>query len=158
MIKHVEQRKLQIDHDFRWVERVASLLDNKFSIGRFRFGLDPVLNFFPVVGQLLTFGVSILLVLVMFRNGVSSKAATKMLLNVIYDAIVGSIPLFGNIFDFLSKANQRNVKILKEYYYEDKHQGSAKGILTAIFSVLLLFYILVCYIVWIVGKWVINLF
>lgn len=146
------------DQDFKWVERVASLLDNKYSIGGFRFGLDPVLNFFPVLGQTVTFGTSVILVVVMFRNGVSPKAATKMLLNVMLDAILGAIPLLGNVVDFFSKANQRNIKILKEHYYEGKHQGSAKGLLTAIFIALLCCCVVFIYLIWVFGKWLIGLF
>jgi len=143
--------------ELRWVERVSTLLDNKFKIGGFRFGLDPVLNFFPILGQTITFATSVLLVLVMFRNGVSPKAATKMLLNTIFDAIIGSIPFLGNIFDFFYKANQRNIKILKAHYNDGKHQGSAKGILTALFVFLLALCIVFIYLLWIFGEWVIGI-
>src|SRR5690606_22474544 len=109
------QASVQRDREFRWVERFATLLDNQFKIGGLRFGLDPLLNFIPLLGQGITLGSSLLLVLVMYRNGVSPNAATKMLLNVFWDAILGSIPFLGNIFDFFKKANQKNIKILKEY-------------------------------------------
>lgn len=158
MSEQAISKREKINRDFTWVVRLANLLDNKFSIGGFRFGLDPILNFFPVVGQIIAYGISVLLVVVMFRNGVSSKAAVKMLLNVIVDAVLGSIPIVGNVFDFFSKANQRNITILQEYYYEGKHQGSAKGILTAIFLGLLLLSILLFYLLWVFGKWVIGLF
>ncbi len=154
--------KLSFDKDkrireLRWVERVSTLLDNKFNIGGFRFGLDPLLNFFPILGQTITFATSVLLVLVMFRNGVSSKAATKMLLNTIFDAVIGSIPILGNILDFFYKANQRNIKILREHYNEGKHQGSAKGILTVLFLMLLAFCILLFYLLWVFGEWIIGI-
>lgn len=154
--------KLSFDKDkrireLRWVERVSTLLDNKFNIGGFRFGLDPLLNFFPILGQTITFAISVLLVLVMFRNGVSSKAATKMLLNTIFDAVIGSIPILGNILDFFYKANQRNIKILREHYNEGKHQGSAKGILTVLFLMLLAFCILLFYLLWVFGEWIIGI-
>ncbi|TYR37366.1 DUF4112 domain-containing protein [Sphingobacterium phlebotomi] len=154
--------KLSFDKDkrireLRWVERVSTLLDNKFNIGGFRFGLDPLLNFFPILGQTITFATSVLLVLVMFRNGVSSKAATKMLLNTIFDAVIGSIPILGNILDFFYKANQRNIKILREHYNEGKHQGSAKGILTVLFLMLLALCILLFYLLWVFGEWIIGI-
>jgi hypothetical protein len=150
-----KQKRIQ---ELRWVERVSTLLDSKFKVAGFRFGLDPLLNFFPVLGQTITFATSVLLVLVMFRNGVSSKAATKMLLNSIFDAILGSIPILGNIADFFFKANQRNVKILKEHYNEGKHEGSAKGILTALFLILLLLCIILFYLLWLFSKWIMEIF
>ncbi|PRD54765.1 DUF4112 domain-containing protein [Sphingobacterium gobiense] len=143
--------------ELRWVEQVSTLLDSKFKVGGFRFGLDPLLNFFPILGPITTFATSVLLVLVMFRNGVSSKAAVKMLLNTIFDAIIGSIPVLGNIFDFFFKANKRNVKILKEHYHDGKHEGSAKGILTVLFIVLLTLCIFLFYLLWLFGEWIIGI-
>lgn len=148
----------KIDDDFKWVERVSTLMDSKYSIGGFRFGLDPLLNFIPILGQVTTFGISIVLVIVMYRNGASSKLAVKMLLNAIADAILGSIPLVGNVADFFVKANKRNVNLLRQYYYEGKHQGSARGILSIIFFSLLAFCGLVFYVIWQLGSWVVGLF
>lgn len=156
MMKNFSFEKDKRIRELKWVEQVSTLLDTKFNVGGFRFGLDPILNFFPVIGQTITFAISVLLVLIMFRNGVSSKAATKMLLNVIFDALIGAIPIAGNIFDFLFKANKRNIKLLKEYYYEGKHQGSAKGILTALMCFLLIFCFLLFYLLWLFGGWVLE--
>ena len=88
-------------------------MDSRFRIGNFRFGLDPILNFIPFGGQIATFIISLVLVSVMYRNGASSKVAVKMLLNVTWDALLGSIPIFGNVFDFFNKANEKNVKLLQ---------------------------------------------
>lgn len=149
-------RVQKLKKDFIWVERVSLILDNKFNIGGFRFGLDPLLNLIPYAGQFIAFATSILLVLVMLRNGVGSKAAVKMLLNVIYDAFWGSIPLFGQIFDFFNKANQKNIIILREHYFENKHQGSAKGLLISIFIVLLLVCLVLFYFMWTITAWFIH--
>lgn len=145
-----------IKKDFVWVERMSYLLDNRFRIGGFRFGLDPLLNLIPYAGQFIAFGSSILLVLVMLRNGVGSKVAVRMLLNVIYDAFWGSIPIFGQVFDFFNKANQKNITLLREHYFENKHQGSAKGLLISIFVVLLLVCILLFYFIWTLSTWFIQ--
>src|SRR5690606_15386033 len=134
------------------------LLDNQFKIGGLRFGLDPLLNFIPLLGQGITLGSSLLLVLVMYRNGVSPNAATKMLLNVFWDAILGSIPFLGNIFDFFKKANQKNIKILKEYYYEGKHQGGARRIFISIFVIIVIISLLFIYLLWLLGVWIVSLF
>ena len=128
---HLIQQKRE--KDFAWIERMSTLLDNKFSIGGFRFGLDPLLNLIPYAGQFVAFGMSLALVVVMLRNGAGSKVAVKMLLNVLLDAILGSIPLIGYAFDFFNKANKKNVKLLREHYFEGKHQGSAKGLLITLF-------------------------
>ncbi|MGO1243168.1 MAG: DUF4112 domain-containing protein [Sphingobacterium sp.] len=152
------QTDLQRDRDFRWVERFATLLDNQFSIGSFRFGLDPLLNFIPLAGQAISLGSALLLVLVMYRNGVSPNAASKMLINVLWDAFLGSIPFLGNVFDFFKKANAKNIKILKEYYYQGKHQGGAKRLFVGLFILILLTTFLLIYLLWLLGAWIVTLF
>ena len=146
----------KISKDFLWVERLSVLLDSRFRIGNFRFGLDPILNFIPFAGQITTLIVSLILVVVMSRNGASGKVVIKMLLNVTYDALLGAIPVLGNVFDFFNKANDKNIKLLHEHYYESKHQGSGIGILLIlVFSILILitvfFYLMYLLSAWIVG-------
>lgn len=158
MLRERTSTPTKVSADFYWVRKVTVLLDSKFRIGQFRFGIDPILNFIPIAGQIITFTISVLLVLIMFRNGVSSKAAAKMLLNTMTDATLGAIPFIGNIYDFYSKANQKNIRILEEYYYENKHQGSARGILFSIFAILLLLCTLIIVLLWSLGKWLIALF
>ncbi|MFZ4863426.1 DUF4112 domain-containing protein [Sphingobacterium sp. Mn56C] len=144
--------------EFVWIQKVSNVMDSKFTIGGFSFGLDPLLNLIPFVGQVAAFGTSIVLVLVMIRNGASSKLAVKMLLNVMFDALIGAIPIFGQVFDFFYKANKKNVRLLQEHYFEGKHQGSAKGILISLFSVLILLCIGIIYVIAIFAQWTIQLF
>lgn len=149
---HLIQQKRE--KDFAWIERMSTLLDNKFSIGGFRFGLDPLLNLIPYAGQFVAFGMSLALVVVMLRNGAGSKVAVKMLLNVLLDAILGSIPLIGYAFDFFNKANKKNVKLLREHYFEGKHQGSAKGLLITLFIIIVLLCVAVFYLMYILAEWI----
>ncbi|MBD1429123.1 DUF4112 domain-containing protein [Sphingobacterium sp. DN04309] len=135
---------------------MSTLLDNKFSIGGFRFGLDPLLNLIPYAGQFVAFGMSLALVVVMLRNGAGSKVAVKMLLNVLLDAILGSIPLIGYAFDFFNKANKKNVKLLREHYFEGKHQGSAKGLLITLFIIIVLLCVAVFYLMYILAEWIFD--
>lgn len=139
--------------DFAWVERISVLLDNKYNIGGFRFGLDPLLNLIPYAGQVVSFAMSLMLVMVMLRNGAGTKVVVKMLLNVIYDAVLGAIPFFGHVFDFFNKANAKNVKLLREHYFEDKHQGSATGILITVVVILLLLCVVTFYVIWLIAAW-----
>src|SRR5690606_33222749 len=132
---------------------MATLLDNKFNIGGFRFGLDPLLNLIPYAGQFVSFAMSLTLIMVMLRNGVGTKVIVKMLLNVIYDALLGAIPLFGQVFDFFHKANAKNIRLLREHYFENKHQGDATGILVTIAVILLLLCAVTFYVIWLIAAW-----
>src|SRR5687767_10107377 len=104
----------------KWINHMVKLMDNQFRLPgtNFRFGLDPILGFLPVAGDLASFGISAMLVMTMARHGASGKVVTLMLLNIALDTLIGSIPILGNIFDFFFKANERNVRLLTGYYEE----------------------------------------
>jgi hypothetical protein len=144
----------------RWVEWVSHLMDNQFRIPgtQFRFGLDPILNLIPVVGDLSGFAVSAALVATMAKHGASGKVLTLMILNIILDATIGAIPVLGHIFDFTYKANSRNIKLLRSHYNEDKHRGSGKGVITIILIVLILIFLLLTFLVWKMLEWLAGLF
>ena len=143
----------------KWVDRASHLMDEQFRLPGtdFRFGLDPILNFIPIAGNLGGFAVSTVLLLTMAKHGVSRKVLILMTLNVILDSTIGAIPLIGNIFDFAYKANTRNVKLLKEHYDEGKHQGSGKGTIAWIIIILILSFMLIGYVIWITISWLIGL-
>ena len=73
-----------------------------------------------------------------------------MIGNAFLDVMIGKIPVLGTIFDFTYKANDRNVKLLKEHYFEDKHQGSAwKYIMVYLLIALALMLVFIAATVWI---------
>ena len=125
----------------KWVERIASVMDNKFKVPgtNFRFGLDPILNFIPIAGDASGFLISAILLYIMAKNGASRKVLILMTLNICVDAVVGAIPVIGQVSDFYIKANTRNIRILKEHYQEGKHTGSGSGIIIMLLVVLGLF-------------------
>ncbi len=125
----------------KWVERIAHLFDDQFRIPgtQFRFGLDPIINLFPVAGDAAGMMVSAALLITMARNGASRKVIILMLVNVLIDGLIGAIPLIGQVFDFYYKANLRNIKLLKEHYEEGRHHGSGNGVIAMIVIVLVLF-------------------
>lgn len=126
--------------DIAWVERFARLMDSKFLIPgtNIRFGIDPLLSLFPVAGDLITYLISGVLIYTMYQNGASRKVVIRMIVNSTLDTVIGAIPLVGTIFDVFYRANDRNVRLLKEHYFEGKHHGSGNGTLIAIALVALL--------------------
>lgn len=145
--------------ELNWVESVAIALDSKFTLPgtKIRFGLDPVIGLIPLLGNFSTMLISFLLVFVMARYPVSRKVVLLMVLNVLADAIIGSIPILGNIFDFGFKANIRNVSLLKSHYSLGKHKGSGTGILLAIFAALLGLLGLVFFVIYKLTAWFMHL-
>lgn len=71
-----------------------------------------------------------------------------MIINSTIDLIIGSIPLLGTIFDIFYKANNRNVRLLKEHYHEGKHTGSGKGLIILTIIVVMLIIIGLAVLLW----------
>jgi hypothetical protein len=146
--------------EFRWIALITRLLDTAFPIPgtRYRFGLDPILGLLPGLGDAVSFGISGILVLAMVRHGVSRKVIILMIGNLIIDAVIGSIPLLGTIFDVGFKANKRNYLLLQKHYEEGKYQGSGTGILIGVALVLLLIFGLILFGVWQIARWILGYF
>src|ERR1044071_2020472 len=118
----------------KWIEKFSKTLDSRFTIPvtKIKFGVDPIMSLFPVLGDLITLLLSAILIHTMYQHGASRNVVIKMVLNSTLDAIIGTIPLVGTVFDVFYRSNDRNVKLLKEHYFEGKHQGSGNGLLFTI--------------------------
>lgn len=141
------------DPRLKMVQRVTRLMDEQFSIGGFKFGLDPILNLIPVAGDVSSYIISIALIITMAQHGASGRVAIKMLGNATLDALVGTIPVLGWIFDFSYKANTRNLKLLTEHYTEGKHRGSARPVIISILIVMLMVLALIVFLVVKLFQW-----
>ena len=122
------------EKDLRWIERFSKTMDSRFTIPgtKIKFGIDPILSLFPILGDLMTFLLSGILIYTMHQQGASRNVVIKMVLNSTLDAIIGAIPVIGTVFDVFYRSNDRNVRLLKEHYFERKHQGSGNGLLFTI--------------------------
>ncbi|MCH5597579.1 DUF4112 domain-containing protein [Niabella ginsengisoli] len=128
-------------------------MDEQFSIGGFKFGLDPILNLIPVAGDISGYIISISLIITMVKHGASGRLAAKMLVNATLDALIGAIPVLGWVFDFTYKANTRNLKLLSEHYTEGKHRGSARPVIVGIIITMFIVLALIVYLIISVLQW-----
>lgn len=144
----------------KWIEGISKLLDSSFTIPgtTFKFGLDPIIGMIPFVGDAATFFVSFALYTNMVKYGASRKVAILMAFNIIFDFIIGNIPFVGWLFDFSFRANDKNIRLLKEHYQEGKHQGSGKGLIGLVLVIMLLVFGLVCFGLYKLVLYVIHLF
>ena len=151
--RSIDTPPVRIHYDspsMRWVESLSNWMDSKFLIPgtRIKFGIDPIMSLFPVVGDLATSLISAALIYTMHTHGASRKVVIKMILNSTLDTIIGAIPIVGTIFDIFYRANDRNVRLLKEHYFEGKHQGSGNGLLLTIVMIALILIAAVFYGIW----------
>lgn len=142
------------------VKRLVYLLDEQFRLPgtNFRFGLDPLMNLFPVVGDMTGFLISAGLLLAMARKGASNKLVVLMSINIFLDAVIGGIPFIGQVFDFFFKANSRNLRLMKEHYIEGRHNGSGKNTIVLAVAILIILLIILIFLLVKLGDWLINLF
>lgn len=113
----MEALKLKTDKSdqFQQIKKISVLMDSQFRgpLGM-TFGLDGVLGFIPFVGDFVTTFISLYIIYQAAKMGCSSSTLLRMALNLLIDSILDSIPLFGNIFDFIWKANNKNVLIIED--------------------------------------------
>jgi hypothetical protein len=105
-----EERLAQV----RWLAR---MMDDNFRIPGtgIRFGWDSVLGFVPGIGDVLTSALSLLIVHHAWQTGASKFTLARMLGNVAADFAIGAVPLVGDLFDFVFKANRRNARLLEQH-------------------------------------------
>ncbi len=96
---------------------VSTVLDDAIRVPGtdFRVGLDPLVGILPVAGDSVMFVVSMYIVLEAANLGVPAPVVARMIANIAIDAVVGSVPLLGTLFDAAWKANRRNVRLVEEH-------------------------------------------
>jgi hypothetical protein len=100
---------------FVFAKILANLLDSQFAVGKYSFGIDPLLDFIPGFGAVISFLLSLYIVWVGLQMKIPRKEIRQMITNVVADFILGLLPVLGWAGDFFFKANIRNVKILEKY-------------------------------------------
>ncbi len=94
---------------------LANIMDEKFNIAGVKFGLDPLLDFIPWLGDVMGLLISFYIIWVGTQLKVPQDKVSQMIGNVMIDFIIGLIPGIGIIGDVFYRANSKNVEILKEF-------------------------------------------
>ncbi|WP_027145381.1 DUF4112 domain-containing protein [Mesorhizobium sp. WSM3626] len=99
------------------LDLLAVLLDSRWRLPGtpIRFGLDALVGLVPVLGDAATGLVSAYIVLRARKCGAGNLLVARMLGNVLFDTVVGSVPILGSIFDVYYKANNRNIRLLRRH-------------------------------------------
>lgn len=104
-----------MDSHIRLASFLTKLLDTKFNIFGFRFGLDPIIGLIPVIGDMIGLLLSLYVVWIAMQLQLPNRHIVRMLVNVLADYLIGLIPVIGDLFDIGFKANTRNFKILEDH-------------------------------------------
>ncbi len=117
--------------DGRTLRRLAWLLDEAFAIPgtNQRVGLDALLGLIPGVGDTLGALLSTYIIIEAARRGASPWTVSRMLANVAVETIIGVVPIAGDLFDVVWKANLRNVDLLGATLARDEPPRDPRGVL-----------------------------
>lgn len=96
---------------------LAEWLDQRFTIPgtSIRIGLDPILGLIPGIGDMIAnlAGSAIILIAAQYR--LPKIVLLRMGLNVALNAMIGAIPIFGDIFSIWFRSNVKNAQLLERY-------------------------------------------
>ena len=96
--------------------RVATLLDSAVTLPVVgRVGLDGIVGLLPLAGDWITALLGLYVVYQGYRLGLPRRTIFKMLLVVGADAVIGSIPVVGDLLDVVWRSSERNVATIERH-------------------------------------------
>jgi hypothetical protein len=138
----------------RTLHALEILLDEAFRIPGtgIRFGLDGIIGLVPGLGDVLAGLLSLIIPVAAWIRGVPYVTLARMAANLGIGVLVGSIPIFGDIFDIFWMANRRNYRLLCRHLGEPRrHTGRDWAFLLLLAAALgLVFAIPVALVIWLV--------
>ena len=99
------------------LEAVAKLLDIAFILPgtRIRYGVDGIIGLIPIVGTIIASALSLWLVAEARALGAPWHVTARMLGNIAIQGVAGPVPVVGDAFDVLFRANMRNARLLRRW-------------------------------------------
>jgi len=138
---------------------VAYLLDDLIKIPGTdkRVGLDPIIGLIPGFGDFATSTVGLTLLATGAKKRIPKTVYLRMMANWTLNALVGAIPILGDIFSFWFKSNRRNHTLLRAHLNELEGEEAEKqgwwpvfiliGVAVTVFS-------LIGVVAWYGAKWI----
>ncbi len=81
----------------------------------YRIGLDPILGLLPGGGDTVAGALGAYIIVEAARMGLPRRVVGEMVGNIIFDSVVGIVPVLGDLFDVTWKANVRNMALLEKH-------------------------------------------
>jgi hypothetical protein len=113
----------------RRIKRLRSLsrlLDSAIPLpGGYRIGLDGLIGLIPGIGDVAGGVASSYIIIESARLGASIPTLLRMVFNVLLESIIGLIPIFGDLFDFVWKANEKNMALMDKQFNSAQPKNSS---------------------------------
>ena len=110
------------------LEALARLMDGAFVLPgtNLRFGLEAIVGLLPVAGDMIAGLVSTYLIWEARQLGAPRWLVARMLANTLLDTTIGAIPIVGDAFDVVFRANLKNMTLLRRHL-DKKGLGNPQG-------------------------------
>lgn len=107
----------KLPRDLVALRRFAFLMDEAFVIPgtRFKVGLDAIVGLIPGIGDVIGAVMSAWIIVGGVRHRVPARVIFRMILNVAIDLLFGSVPIAGDVFDFMFEENVKNMRLLEKH-------------------------------------------
>jgi hypothetical protein len=111
------ERKKSLEQVKDELDSLAWLMDNYFRIPGlgWRFGIEAVIGLVPFLGDIVTGALGVLLLFRAIQYKLPKIVIFRMIMNNLIDIGVGAIPFLGDLFDFVFKANTKNMTLFRKY-------------------------------------------
>lgn len=119
------------------LRRYAYWLDSGIRIPglRWRIGLDSILGLVPGIGDTAGAVLGGWVFVEAVRLGVPAPTLARMLINLALDSTVGAVPVLGDLFDFVWKANIRNIELLERHQHDPVRAGRSDRVFVVALAV-----------------------
>jgi Domain of unknown function (DUF4112) len=138
---------------------VSDLWDRAFGIPgtQWRLGLESLVGLLPVGGDVVGLGISIYILWQVVQFKLPKTLLLRMVFNIAVDALVGAVPILGDLFDMTWKANTKNVNLLESHLQEPiKSRSADRRFLWLLFGGLLIALIALSAFAMVVLVWVVK--
>ena len=107
------------------LEALAKLMDGAFVIPGTNtpIGLDGIIGLIPGIGDAISGLISGYLIWEARKLGVSRWTLARMAGNTLLDTTIGAIPLAGDVFDVMFRANMKNMSLLRRHLESKGYSG-----------------------------------
>ncbi len=109
--------KAQQEAALERLEKFSRFTDSSIGIPftKFQIGAEAIIGLVPIVGDAAGLVLGSYVLVEAQRAGASKGVKLRMLRNMGIDFVGGLLPVVGDAFDAIFKANTRNTKLLKNY-------------------------------------------
>lgn len=112
--KHKDLNKDSNETILKRLRTLTHVLDNAIPIPGtpYSIGLDPLLGLIPAGGDIAGAVLSAYIVISSAQLGLPRESLVRMVLNILLEVFVGTVPVLGDLFDVAWKANVKNMELL----------------------------------------------